>query len=188
MKFNKTLLLSTLLATTFISQSNSMTPAEKFAYDYFAQHEQQGPRVSIVTQRFMALNLQYPLHEAARCGLFPILKELIRLGHNVNERDAGLATPLHWATAADKNETVFTLLEIPEVDVNAQDNLNMTALHLAVIHGNIQLIKALSQAHGIILSKKDLQHKTPLMLASEIANMATGRKIAEILIQSGATE
>jgi ankyrin repeat protein len=47
------------------------------------------------------------------------------------ERDGEASTPLHWACFASSDTAIYYLLAWG-VDVNAQDNIGNSALHLAV--------------------------------------------------------
>jgi len=84
------------------------------------------------------------LHRAARDGNEDVVRILIEAGWSVDARDNFGATPLHEA----RNERVLKLMlegrGIRYIDVADEDG--QTALHRAVILGNVQMMEALVDA------------------------------------------
>ncbi len=56
--------------------------------------------------------------------------------------DQKCATPLHGAWYFG-NETTVNYLKLWGMDINKQDNLGMTPLHLALILGNSRIVRRL---------------------------------------------
>ena len=87
---------------------------------------------------------EYPLHNAAYLGNVELVKELIRLGKNVNERNKDGMTPLHLAfrglhhipRGSDEGhkQVILELLQAPNIQVNVQDQSFYTPLHQAVTY------------------------------------------------------
>ncbi len=60
------------------------------------------------------------------------------------------------------------LKEDPTIDINAQDDTGMTALHYAVLNGYSHIVSALLARDGIDSDIKDKNGKTPLQVAREL--------------------
>ena len=76
----------------------------------------------------------------------------------VEGRDGVGRTPLHWACATGKPRFAQLLLDRsggPPADVNAVEQRNKTALHLAIAHGQENIVKLLMQHKADINARSD---------------------------------
>jgi ankyrin repeat protein len=148
-----------------------------------------------------------PLHYAARFGHKEITELLIAAGTDVNAKDEGEFTPLHWAgtkeivelliaAGADVNvkdeyggtplasavetKEIVELLIAAGADVNAKDKDDMTPLHEAASWGHKDVVELLI-ANGADLNARDWSGETPLDWAEETNN----KEIAELLRKHG---
>ena len=103
------------------------------------------------------------------------LEEAKEAGNDLNPvgggRIVGLGRPsrssLLWAAYLNRVELIDSLLQQPNVDVNAKDKRGNTALHHAVCSlpaGNAIMPKLLA-APGILLNEENRTGKTPIMMA-----------------------
>ena len=133
-----------------------------------------------------------PLHEAAMDGNIDQVKQLVKKA-DVNARDDGGYTPLHWA--ADKgHEKVAELLIVQGADVNARDNDRRTPLYPAslltktssfmgdpMFLPDSDMVELLLD-HGADVHVEDTDHITPLHWAAD-----QGRQdVAFFLLEKGA--
>ena len=86
-----------------------------------------------------------------------------KCNENLNKNDKAHSTPLHWACYTGSLKAVDYLL-CNEVDLDQTDDQRVTALHLAVMSDNIQIIKRLLRA-GADRNIKDSNDRTPGDLA-----------------------
>ena len=102
------------------------------------------------------------------------LEEAKETGNDLNPVDGGKIvgggrsgrSRLLWAAFSNRVELIDSLLLQPNVDVNAKDKRNNTALHHACClpDGNAIIAKLLA-APGILLNEENRTGKTPIMMA-----------------------
>ena len=73
---------------------------------------------------------------------------LLKVGADVDARDAGGWTPLHWASATGR-ETVVRLLLDKGADVNATKTFGKTPLHIASERGHASIVRLLREAGAV---------------------------------------
>jgi len=83
------------------------------------------------------------LHVAARHGHDQIIKYLIKHGCNPNLISISYETPLHIAACYSSVNVVKYLLAIPDINIDALDTDNGTALINAAMCGIIEIVKCL---------------------------------------------
>ena len=132
------------------------------------------------------------IYWASICGHIEIVKELLKIGADVNKpkhilhADTDLAynkSPLHAAAEQGYTETVKVLLEYG-ANVNAvllDEVLHITPLHEAAKFGHLEIIKLLLENGAIV--NANLQGYTPLFYA---AIHGTSLEVIEYLLKSGA--
>ncbi|NQU86242.1 MAG: acyltransferase family protein, partial [Mariniphaga sp.] len=86
---------------------------------------------------------QMGLHEAALTGNIEVIRQYIKAGSDLNEKDAtGGGSPLHTATTFDKTEIAMALIEAG-ADINLTNNEGSTPLHTATFFCRTEIVKAL---------------------------------------------
>ena len=158
----------------------------------------------------------YPLQVAVAMGRVAIAKELLKHGAKTDVRDPEGRTPLHVALANGKvpaarlllaqgtpddmqallqdlvredaldRDTLAFLLQ-HGADVNAGGPDGSPPLHVAVTSGNVKLANYLIAA-GADVNLPDASGATPLALAAAAKDRTTGRIMADLLRQYGATD
>ena len=93
----------------------------------------------------------------------PVVNLLVSKGANLNLSDQDGLTALHVASLGEAE--IVQLLLSHNADVNAVDHNGMTPLHNAVLHPEIDVVKALLQAEGIDVSIRNNEGMTPLDIA-----------------------
>ena len=103
------------------------------------------------------------------------LEDAKEAGNDLNPvgggRIVGLGRPtrssLLWATFSNRVELVDSLLQQPNVDVNAKDNFDYTSLHYACSRFtkyNVAILSKLLTVPGILLNERDSNSgMTPIM-------------------------
>ena len=71
------------------------------------------------------------------------------------------------AVSVNHHELVSLLLDQEEIDVNARNVNNQTALHTACYDGNAEMVRMLLDAPGINKDVVDRHGRTPVMAAKE---------------------
>jgi ankyrin repeat protein len=101
-------------------------------------------------------------------GKFQVIQESLPIPRfSINERSAKMPHPLHWVSRYGILSITKQLLE--QVDggvVNMQDGSGMTALSLAVRHGNEEVVKLLLNAECVNADSRDQDGRTPLSHAA----------------------
>jgi len=69
------------------------------------------------------------------------------------------------------------LLKEPTVDINLQNHQGRTALHIAILNGNIRLVKRFLKRYDLDMTLRDKMGQTPYSLAQ----MKCKKKIAKLL-------
>lgn len=89
-----------------------------------------------------AVQKMSPLHIAAHEGILEYCQHLIRLGHDVNELDATLRTPISWASAKGHTNVVTILLE-NGANANPDDKAGLKPLHYAAQANHSEVVRLL---------------------------------------------
>ena len=123
-----------------------------------------------------------PIHDMAARGDVAAAEALLKSNPALaNARDAGSATPLHWA--ADKGgRAIAELLLANGADLNAAKKDGVTALHIASALGHKDVAELLLDK-GADINCKDHLGRTPYALARQ-RNRA---EIADMLVARGAS-
>eukprot|EP00041_Stephanoeca_diplocostata_P013368 m.234193 g.234193 ORF g.234193 m.234193 type:complete len:305 (+) comp19312_c0_seq22:66-980(+) len=124
-------------------------------------------------------SIAFPLHEAAKRGNLPFLKECLTNKVSVNGLDKAGSTPLHWAARGGHLDCLHELLKVPNVQVNVPNKLGDTALHGAAWKGQTEAVNMLLQASADVHARNN-EKLTPYDLGK--AHPATAR----LLIPRGA--
>jgi ankyrin repeat protein len=109
---------------------------------------------------------------AARAGNTEIIKALDENKVSVNAVDPdGLATPLIYAVAEGKTETVKWLIE-NGADPNFHQSNGETALHIAVRLGNVEMVRTLLdyRDRGLSINNSGPNGLTPMNYALDVAS------------------
>ena len=124
-----------------------------------------------------------PLYLASGLGVLAIVDLLVRAGAGVS-RESVVACLMAASSAGERfqTEVVFSLLCLPEVDVNHVNDEGKTALHLAVEHRHADVVQVLIDA-GADIEATDRAGCSPLLLASSPLGSA---KIVKQLVEAGA--
>ena len=112
---------------------------------------------------------QNNLWTMCRLGDLQMARELILAGADPNTRGGhDNKTCLMEATIGNHKKLVDLLLEAPSIEVNAKNNKNGTALHLAcrTRTGNIAILSKLLAVPGILVNERDSDGWTPIMWAT----------------------
>ncbi|KAJ3094351.1 hypothetical protein HDU96_001719 [Phlyctochytrium bullatum] len=129
------------------------------------------------------------LLEAAKCGKGVATRLLLATGSDPAKADENGVTPLHLAVMGGHEDVVGALLKFRKGDrkwlnsraciPNVKLPQNVTALHLAAIHDNLQILIALLNHHDVDVEARDSDYATPLHRAV----MAGNAKAVEVLLQ-----
>jgi hypothetical protein len=109
-----------------------------------------------------------PLHAAAFSGNLEVVRILIEYDPaDINARDESGSTPLLWASGGHnfKDGSVLRLLLEHGADINVQNRLGWTPLHLASINGALEVVRLLLE-HGADVEVKGNDGKTALQEAA----------------------
>lgn len=110
-----------------------------------------------------------------------IVALLLRTECDVSAADELGRSPLHWACATGNRRLAERLLEGGKGDVDAAEQRGKTALHVAVIHGRVDIVALLLKYKASVNAVSDGAW-TPLHNACENGNKA----IVQILMREGA--
>lgn len=109
------------------------------------------------------------LHLAIKLGHVDVANRLIQAKNiDLDIKGEDNRTPLHCAAQRDYSGLVQALLASKNnIDVNAKDKYEDTALHLAAASGRVAVVNLLLQAENIDVNAKDLYNRTALHVAAE---------------------
>ncbi len=129
-------------------------------------------------------NNQTPLYIAASNDHLDIVKYLVEKGGNTEVRDAEGLTPLLKISRDNDdwvhNSAIECLLTFGlDIDVNATDSSNCTALHYETMRGNLDAVKYLVRS-GANVNAVNEEGKTPVSFCDK------RDEIAKFLIENGA--
>ncbi|MEJ7847412.1 MAG: ankyrin repeat domain-containing protein [Pyrinomonadaceae bacterium] len=111
----------------------------------------------------------------------PNIEIMLRVGMVGDFTITSYEIPLFKAISQEDNETVKQLI-ISGFDVNKKDNDHRTALHVAVEHGNMEIVRFLLE-NGANVNIKTKEKLTPIWM---IDDEETGTEIFQLLIEKGA--
>jgi ankyrin repeat protein len=109
-----------------------------------------------------------PLHAAVFSGNLEVIRILIEYDPaDINARDLGGWTPLHWISEGHNlnDGSVLRLLLEHDADINVQNTNGWTPLHLASINGALEVVRLLLE-HGADVEVKNNNGKTALQVAA----------------------
>ena len=123
-----------------------------------------------------------PLQSAAYYGSLEVVRKLIGYGANINAKNNGKMTPLHWASYGRnfKDGSVLRLLLEHGADINVQSADGWTPLYVASKEGALEAVRLLLE-HGADVEAKDKDGKTALQVAAEVYD-----EVRKLLRQHGA--
>ncbi len=99
-----------------------------------------GSKVDVNTKNFADIT---PLHYAAQFNSTEMVKTLVIAGAKLTNLTRDKSTPLMSAVMKNAKETVAYLLTLPNINLNATDKYNKTALHYAAEKGFSEITKLL---------------------------------------------
>jgi ankyrin repeat protein len=111
----------------------------------------------------MPVEMESPLHKAARGGHPEAVTLLLEHGAEVNRQDLTRATPLHRAAANGRPEVLAMLLERGAA-LNPRDNRRATPLHHAAAAGKLEAVRLLCEK-GSAMAVRDMEGNTAADLA-----------------------
>merc|ERR1719261_802493 len=124
------------------------------------------------------------LHEAAKGGDLPKMKEFLRKRVNVNGRDLKGITALGYAVGHDQLSAVKLLIEA-KANTDDVDSRGSSAVHFAAGYGKDQILEHLL-ARGAASSKVNQAGLTPLAVAQQNQNLGNHAAVVGILQRVGA--
>ena len=98
-----------------------------------------------------------PLHITSKFDNLTVTEKLITAGASVNAVCSAGRSPLHYVIG---KKVLKALLLVPEIDVNVQDGLLRTPLHVSAINNRCFVIDALLQRDDCKLFLKDSDNRT----------------------------
>ena len=131
-----------------------------------------------------------PLHYACDDDKLAIVKVLVKAGADVCATDNEGTTCLIEASGDGPTETVRYLVGLPEVDMNAGENLSCTSLHSAVSRkdrSHPEVVQMLIDA-GADLEAKNEKGRSPLLLACEVGKLDAVKMLVEAGARACATD
>jgi ankyrin repeat protein len=106
---------------------------------------------------FTAINSSTDTHLA-------IIEEFIIAGANFNATNHHRDTVLHWACCVENTAIALKIMEAKDIALDACNQRDNTALHVAMLNGNVELASHLLAA-GAKLDYKNEQGEAPLHIA-----------------------
>ncbi|CAG2188589.1 unnamed protein product [Mytilus edulis] len=126
-----------------------------------------------------------PLHTACIKGHIEVVKLLIKVGMNINDKTNSGSTPLHKACQEGHFDTVKLLLDLNSqvsnglVDTTIKDEKGWLAVHVACDNGHIEVVKLFFEV-GINLNVISNSGSTPLYLACKRGHFETAKYLIEL--------
>ncbi len=126
-----------------------------------------------------------PLHAAAKLGSLPVALLLLDWGADITSRTAKGLTPFLLACQAGHKDCALGLLARGATldEKSTGWPKGDTALHLACMSGNKELVSALLDTHQLPLDSMGSRKQTPL----QVACLSGHKELAIMLIQMGAS-
>ena len=122
-----------------------------------------------------------PLSYAAANGRDAIVQQLLKLGADVESKDAHGRTPLLWAAENGNEAVVKLLLTTGKANVNAENDDTCTPLVYAAKNGHKAVVDELLLARKVDVDVRNKWVRTPLSYAAENGH----KTIVEILLDTG---
>ncbi len=107
-----------------------------------------------------------PLHDAAKSGDVPTVKQLLDQGADIAQPDDSGEPALLIASLAGHPEVVAVLLERGS-NIEIRNKGGLTALHAAAYGGNLDVVELLVTKGAAVNDEKNFYHMTPLHAAAE---------------------
>lgn len=126
------------------------------------------------------------LHAACDRGITAMVKELLVQDEiEINRIDHNKNTPLHAACIGGEKSVVFHLIE-KGADISAQNNEEMTPLHVAILERKLEIVKTIIEMKEgekeELLQQREKNGHTPFLLAVK----SGAEDIIRFLLDSGA--
>ncbi|MDF3047236.1 MAG: serine/threonine-protein phosphatase 6 regulatory ankyrin repeat subunit B-like [Candidatus Midichloriaceae bacterium] len=115
--------------------------------------------------------LNKDLINAAKSGNIQEVIDYLNAGAEVNAKNEGDATPLHYACSGGHTNIVKLLLE-KKAEVNAKNVGDATPLHWAALAGHINIVESLLEK-GAEVDAKAAYNRTPLHWAAQVQDIKT---------------
>ena len=167
---------------------NGKDHSNKTALHYAAYRGHQNIALMLLTNgcnvNLKDSNMKTPLHHAIENGAMGVIEHLIDYGANIKYLNTYTKeNPLHFAIKQNCQviEDMIKLLVDKGVDIDAQDYILRTPLHIAIEDGNIDIALLLIKL-GADVNLQDCEMKTPLHYTAEIGVVS----LIENLIDHGA--
>ncbi|KAK3994457.1 ankyrin repeat protein [Cladorrhinum sp. PSN332] len=123
-----------------------------------------------------------PLHIAAAKGYVNIVSNLLENGADPNGAQEDGRTALHIAAEENATGMIACLLKYPGLQLDAKDQDQATALHLASYSGDSEAVGMLASAGPAMVHAKNKYGRTPLVHASH----RNGRvSVVQVLLDNG---
>ncbi|XP_065563053.1 serine/threonine-protein phosphatase 6 regulatory ankyrin repeat subunit A-like [Artemia franciscana] len=162
-------------------------------FDQLIQHCQIGDLESFISElniKESILKIQDAtgktvLHYCAEQADIRFAKEIV--GRNpelVNNKDIDGFTALHLGVIAGNSDFVQLVLGC-DADLESQDNELHTAVHWAIVCGDLEILKSLIK-HGALVSIPDIHGAHPLHYAAQVSNNRSSLELLRYLIKNKA--
>ena len=133
---------------------------------------------SIDVSTINGLNILHMAAQGDNPNVIIYFKEKYKM--SIYSKDLKDNTPLHWACFNCAEHSVNYLLSFMN-DINQQNNLGQTALHIAIFTERIRIIKKLLKK-GADLNIKDKNGKNPIQLSIQLTGASS--KVTNVLIEN----